>query len=406
MSINVTLARQRGSKFWFGVFPAWSAVKGDWTRKFQSTKKTGKKEAWRVTHAMAAAARAIGEAAGGATGWSRDKCLGFVNELEREAGLTVSKAVPSWKVHATAWMTEKALHVEDHTKDNYESALKDFGAWLGKRVELPVDALTPALLREYYSGLLSRGLVPSAANVVFRIVSRAFAQAVADELLQRNPCKRVTLEEDARTLLNREPFTASEFAKLVRTARKWEHGTEWETLILLGLCIGARGWSDCVKLGLGHLVEHPPAAAGGRGIWTLRLMPKKTAKKGKVIEVPVVEPLRARLEKLKRERKSLLFCPHLAQMRFPGRTFKLILEASGIQARVHENAKLGRKLPAKSFHSLRHTLPTLLSEAGVAEEVRMKLFGHSSRKTHQIYTHHSLESLNAAMTRALAVVAR
>jgi hypothetical protein len=38
-----------------------------------------------------------------------------------------------------------------------------------------------------------------------------------------------------------------------------------------------------------------------------------------------------------------------------------------------------------------------MANAGVAEEVRMKLTGHATREVHAKYTHHELEPLRAAV---------
>ena len=39
------------------------------------------------------------------------------------------------------------------------------------------------------------------------------------------------------------------------------------------------------------------------------------------------------------------------------------------------------------FHSLRHGFASALANAGVSEEIRMKLTGHRSSDVHQKYTH-------------------
>jgi integrase len=52
------------------------------------------------------------------------------------------------------------------------------------------------------------------------------------------------------------------------------------------------------------------------------------------------------------------------------------------------------------FHDLRHTFNTRLMEAGVLQEVRMALMGHSSgEKVHSIYTHVELPVKREAITR-------
>jgi hypothetical protein len=39
----------------------------------------------------------------------------------------------------------------------------------------------------------------------------------------------------------------------------------------------------------------------------------------------------------------------------------------------------------------------MMANAGVSEEIRMKLAGHASKDVHAGYTHHELETLRAAV---------
>jgi integrase len=54
-------------------------------------------------------------------------------------------------------------------------------------------------------------------------------------------------------------------------------------------------------------------------------------------------------------------------------------------------------IPEASVHSLRHSFSSLLANAGIAEETRMALTGHTTRAVHQHYTHHDLERLRDAV---------
>ena len=48
-----------------------------------------------------------------------------------------------------------------------------------------------------------------------------------------------------------------------------------------------------------------------------------------------------------------------------------------------------------SFHCFRHTFVSRLAEAGVAQDVRMRLVGHTSMQNHQIYTHDDISARTA-----------
>jgi integrase len=50
-------------------------------------------------------------------------------------------------------------------------------------------------------------------------------------------------------------------------------------------------------------------------------------------------------------------------------------------------------VPYITVHGLRHTFGTWLARLGVPRDIRMRLMGHTSKDTHDIYIHHDVESL-------------
>jgi len=50
-----------------------------------------------------------------------------------------------------------------------------------------------------------------------------------------------------------------------------------------------------------------------------------------------------------------------------------------------------------SFHSFRHTLTSLMTNAGVSVEVRQNFTGHASAEMNAHYTHHEIETLRSAI---------
>jgi integrase len=75
------------------------------------------------------------------------------------------------------------------------------------------------------------------------------------------------------------------------------------------------------------------------------------------------------------------------------------LERAGVeQGTIQERGNgVGRKVSARSFHSLRHSFNTVLVNAGVPQELRMKLTGHSSTETNAVYSHHELSVIRGAL---------
>jgi len=77
---------------------------------------------------------------------------------------------------------------------------------------------------------------------------------------------------------------------------------------------------------------------------------------------------------------------------------QLIVLANIDRGLIRERNKSGRSVSSLSFHSLRHSFSSILANAGVSEERRMALTGHSTRDMHAKYTHHQLAQLRDAIS--------
>ena len=106
--------------------------------------------------------------------------------------------------------------------------------------------------------------------------------------------------------------------------------------------------------------------------------------------------------------------PALAEKKVGGRNglsreFKTIMETAGVDdgrievERDGDNPTKGRAFSALTFHSLRHSFVTHLANAGVADEMRMKLTGHTNGKVHGRYTKLQLDPLKAAIATLPAI---
>jgi integrase len=79
--------------------------------------------------------------------------------------------------------------------------------------------------------------------------------------------------------------------------------------------------------------------------------------------------------------------------------FKRLMERAKVRGEIvrERQGESGRSVSTLSFHSLRHTLVSLMANAGVPVEVRQKFTGHASAEMNQHYTHHEIETLRAAV---------
>ena len=81
------------------------------------------------------------------------------------------------------------------------------------------------------------------------------------------------------------------------------------------------------------------------------------------------------------------------------RAFKRIMERARVRGEVvrERTGESGRSINTLSFHSFRHTLTSIMANAGVPVEVRQKFTGHASAEMNQHYTHHEIATLRGAV---------
>ena len=78
-------------------------------------------------------------------------------------------------------------------------------------------------------------------------------------------------------------------------------------------------------------------------------------------------------------------------------SFKRIVIRAGLDPGIVEGKGV-RKFTKRTFHSLRHSFNSALANAGVNEELRMQLTGHTTRANNERYTHLQLQTLRNAVS--------
>lgn len=172
-------------------------------------------------------------------------------------------------------------------------------------------------------------------------------------------------------------FTDDEIAAILKACPMVQNGDEWRDMVQVALHTGLR---------LTDVLELTPEAADWK-TRELRVSPLKTRRHG--IEVRI--PMHAEVEAVFRRRKGpgRLFPGAEVECRSHRRQpFAELLKVAGIVA------KPGEKL---TFHCLRHTFATRLAEAGVPEDVRMQLCGHTVVETARIYNHDTSQARLAVL---------
>jgi integrase len=298
--------------------------------------------------------------------------------LERTTGEPLhSYKVSDWLTH---WLDMKEQVRSGKTMDRYRQVIRDFTASLGSRASLALSHITPKDIFAYRNSIIAANKTPRTANLSVKVVSAAFNAAVRQHIVESNPA--TALESLPVKAEEKGTFTPVQVSKLMRAAEG-----EWRAAILLGYCTGAR---------LGDVANMRWDAIDWRNK-IIQFTPSKTKR-------PVTIPLHPQLERelLKRAGigKAKMF-PTLAGKGTGGRhglsgRFTAIMEKAGIEPK-RTQASGGRRLSNLSFHSLRHSFNSAMANAGIAQEVRQKLTGHTSAETNKVYTHHELEPLRAAV---------
>ena len=288
--------------------------------------------------------------------------------------------VKQWFDH---FVKQKRKSRSDKTAARHEQMMREFVEFLGARADLNIAAITSKDMADFRDRRHSRGLAPSTVNLDITILSSAFNSAWKQGHVSVNPCSTIEPLKDKPQ--RKHVFTPKQVSAIVKTAEG-----DWKGLVLTAFYTGAR-IRDCANLRWQDidLVSE---------IKTIRFQPAKGG--GEVVTVihPVLEDYLLSLPTPESD-ESFLF-PSLAQRNISplSKHFAKIMVEACIQQRViRERGKSGRSVNALSFHSLRHSFSSILANAGVAEEMRMALTGHSTRAIHQRYTHHELERLRDAV---------
>jgi integrase len=252
--------------------------------------------------------------------------------------------------------------------------------------DVKLSQVNAADVRAVKQTLLDSGKAPKTVSYVQGVLSTALNQAVSDDLVPKNPCRKVKRAKSRGTPMR--ALSAEEAARLVSSVR----GTRHEALYLVACKLGLRQgelaglfWDD-VDLKAGALAVERSVDTTWGVLWGAT----KTDERREIrLPKTVAEGLRRhrsiqnaeRLARLERGRgwedPRLVFPNTLGGVnRREGvvRYFKNHLEEAG--------------LPKIRFHDLRHTAATLMLRGGVPVPVAAKILGHKDpAMTLRVYAH-------------------
>ena len=296
------------------------------------------------------------------------------------------------------YLAQKRGVAKPSTMKRYEHSLNSFLDSLGEKADRALEHLSELDITNFRDTRKREGRASKTVNGYVKDISGVLAKAVRDGLIRRNPALGIEkLPEDDS--VSREPFTLEEVEKILAKC-----DDDWKGVVLLGFYGGLR-------LGDAARLEWESINFEAR---TITYLPAKTSRSRKRVLLPMHEALGAYLSAKAASAKETAGSVFLDLCSKPvgGRYglsdgFMRIMNDAGVSRRAErvERGKTmaGRSVCKWSFHSLRHTAVSLMANGNVPDELRKKVVGHTSDDSHQIYTHHELETIRGAVAALPAV---
>jgi integrase len=268
-----------------------------------------------------------------------------------------------------------------------------FIAHLGTRADMRLDAVNASDCRSFLAAF--KGRVAYSTICAYRdVLSARFNRAVRDELIPRNPFFSVQLHKEMprekRTAFDREPFTIEEMRCILTKAPQ-----PWRDIAALSFYTGGQRLSDCISLQWSSVD------------FAAHMVRFRTQKTGRCIEQPIPQPLYDVLSRLKSESSSseryVFPRMHSRYLSSPGHVSKEFVDiVKGYGFTNSTISESGREFHTKSFHSIRHTVVSLLrSSNAVSVDLCREVVGHSSEIVERAYFSPSVD----AKAQALSILA-
>lgn len=291
-------------------------------------------------------------------------CRAFYEQCMESDGVVLSKLERQKRLNAIARMAEWIL--------------------ANSRAEWVSD-VNPQVAWAYSCAIGERGVSAQTRNNEIGHLRTVWKMLEKHGKVELNPWTLARVGRNRDEEKHGRAFTDEEIVRILMAAR--EVGCEWEGVVIVALYTGLRkrdiecmAWRGDPKKEL--IADIEKGCIYGT--------PSKTSRRGVRVNIPMHPNIISVLKKCDIN-STFVFPwrqshPHGQRPKKGDCFFSEVLARAGIVAKDDEMV---------SFHSLRHTFVTRLADAGVAEDVRMRLAGHTNAATHGIYTHEDTQSKDA-----------
>jgi integrase len=291
------------------------------------------------------------------------------------------------------WLEGKKTARSNATYLKYRHTIDAFIASVGAKAKRNLNQVTPRDVQRFRDGELAAGKHPTTCNYAVKHIRIPFNVARRQGLITHNPAEAVEMIDNKDEQASKGTFDIEQLQAILKAAPL----KDWRGAILLAFYTGAR-LQDVANMRWKSVDLQD------------QLISFRAGKTKELVTVPMHSVLESYLLEMPApdNAKAFLF-PSLAGKRTSGKSglsmsFSKIMEKAKVKGEVARERKgKGRTINTLSFHSLRHSFNSIMANAGVSQEVRQKLTGHSSADMNKRYTHHEVEPLRAAIAKIPSV---
>lgn len=371
----MSIYRKKGSKVWW-----MNIYRGPGRKRIQkSTGKTNEAEARIIEQGYMSMNR--GET-------NRERLLKLVDLMcpAEETGLKLEE-LGAW--YRTC-VTDEKLVISKKTLDNRCNLCGRLYEWARYETRCNVvDDITPPVAWQFSQYLGKSGCTNKSRNAHVSDLGTVWKMLMKRAKAKENPWALAKVQRNPNEEEHGRAFTRDEEQRIYAAAKKIGH--EWYEASVIARYTGMR---------LTDVKAFDWSEVDWENKW-IHYKPKKTTRHNIKVDVPIHKELMELLDGLARSRASAERpkegpvlperAKHDGKKYFKGdHPYKDILKLAGIEEKDGETI---------TFHCWRHTFDTRLAEAGVEQDVRMQMTGHTVKETERIYNHDKtrLEKAIAAM---------
>ena len=310
---------------------------------------------------------------------SRQRAVTIIDNVlpQREQELPLCEA-PAYYRECAA---NEGIIMTENSMAHRLNILSKFAMWAHDNSRISyVEEVDAAIAFEFVKALgKQKKLTAKTKNSYIGDLGTAWKLFMRHDKTKLNPWSIVRVPRNRDEETSGRAFSQNEINRLMVAAGNV--GRDWQTTIMIGIYTGLR-LGDAVSL-MWKNVDFEKRM--------ICVTPSKTRKHRIVVHIPLHRTLAEWLSYHRND--SEYITP--ARMGRVGRS--KFFDGDKTFSQLLKDAKItkGSNKEKLSFHCFRHTFVSRLAEAGVAQDVRMRLVGHTSMQNHQIYTHDDISARKA-----------